>query len=280
MPSQVTKVAIVATKYFAHLNVSKDASALDLSEIKYGLARWNSLTVGRRLTTIHLYGKPSRNIGKVAFVSGDTDYYFGGGATCESSSERIRSLLRLFQQLRHNRFMTFCGNKSLAQISTILVSNYFTSSRSPSRHLTCSEEFVAEIEGYQRVIDGARAVVDNYRPRVAVDPAWPLVAIGEICERVQYGQARLNTEEAGYKTFRMNELVSGRCVDTGEMKYADISIREFAKYRTRRPAISCSIEPTALNTLVVLAFRVSGDYCFASYLHGRLSVAGSAAHPH
>ena len=43
-------------------------------------------------------------------------------------------------------------------------------------------EIVAEIEGYQRVIDGARAVVENYRPHIAVDPEWPMVALGDICD--------------------------------------------------------------------------------------------------
>ena len=41
---------------------------------------------------------------------------------------------------------------------------------------------MAEIEGYQRVIDGARAVVENYRPRIAVDPEWPMVALGDVSE--------------------------------------------------------------------------------------------------
>ena len=43
-------------------------------------------------------------------------------------------------------------------------------------------EIVAEIEGYQRVIDGARAVVDNYRPQIAVDPEWPMVELGALCK--------------------------------------------------------------------------------------------------
>ena len=42
-------------------------------------------------------------------------------------------------------------------------------------------EIVSEIEGNQRVIDGARAVVDNWRPRIAVDPEWPVVAVKEVC---------------------------------------------------------------------------------------------------
>lgn len=49
----------------------------------------------------------------------------------------------------------------------------------PLPPLDVQREIVAEIEGYQRVIDGARAVVEHYRPRVPVDPDWPLVALGD-----------------------------------------------------------------------------------------------------
>ena len=52
----------------------------------------------------------------------------------------------------------------------------------PLLPLEVQREIVAEIEGYQRVIDGARAVVENYRPHVPIDPGWPVVEIGEICE--------------------------------------------------------------------------------------------------
>ena len=48
----------------------------------------------------------------------------------------------------------------------------------PLPPLEVQREIVAEIEGYQRVIDGARAVVDNWRPLIAVDPEWPLVELG------------------------------------------------------------------------------------------------------
>ena len=45
----------------------------------------------------------------------------------------------------------------------------------PLPPLEVQREIVAEIEGYQRVIDGARAVVDNYRPHIPIDPEWPMV---------------------------------------------------------------------------------------------------------
>ena len=54
----------------------------------------------------------------------------------------------------------------------------------PLLPLEVQREIVAEIEGYQRVIDGARAVIDNYRPQIVVDPEWPMVAIGEVCNLI------------------------------------------------------------------------------------------------
>ena len=51
----------------------------------------------------------------------------------------------------------------------------------PLPPLDVQKEIVAEIEGYQKVIDGARAVVDNYRPHIAIDPDWPMVELREVC---------------------------------------------------------------------------------------------------
>ena len=60
----------------------------------------------------------------------------------------------------------------------------YSSFQIPLPPLDVQREIVTEIEGYQRVIDGARAVIEGYRPHVAVDPSWPTVAIGEICRLI------------------------------------------------------------------------------------------------
>jgi type I restriction enzyme M protein len=49
----------------------------------------------------------------------------------------------------------------------------------PLPPLEVQKEIVAEIEGYQKVIDGARTVLDNYRPHIAVHPDWPMVELGD-----------------------------------------------------------------------------------------------------
>ncbi len=51
----------------------------------------------------------------------------------------------------------------------------------PLPPLEVQKEIVAEIEGYQKVINGARAVLDHYRPHIPIHPDWPMVELREIC---------------------------------------------------------------------------------------------------
>ncbi len=63
----------------------------------------------------------------------------------------------------------------------------FKSIQIPLPPLEVQKEIVAEIEGYQKVIDGARAVLDNYHPHIPIDPDWPMVSLGDIAD-VQLGK--------------------------------------------------------------------------------------------
>jgi type I restriction enzyme M protein len=51
----------------------------------------------------------------------------------------------------------------------------------PLPPLAVQQEIVAEIESYQKVINGARAVLDHYRPHIPIHPDWPLIELSEIC---------------------------------------------------------------------------------------------------
>lgn len=52
----------------------------------------------------------------------------------------------------------------------------------PLPPLSVQQEIVAEIEGYQKIIDGAKMVVENYRPKIEIDPDWEMVELGAVCE--------------------------------------------------------------------------------------------------
>lgn len=52
----------------------------------------------------------------------------------------------------------------------------------PLPPLDVQNELVEEIEGYQKIIDGARQVVKNYQPRIQIEPDWPMVELKKISE--------------------------------------------------------------------------------------------------
>jgi type I restriction enzyme M protein len=41
---------------------------------------------------------------------------------------------------------------------------------------------VAEIEGYQKIIDGAKQIVNSYKPKITINPDWEMLELGEVCE--------------------------------------------------------------------------------------------------
>ncbi len=43
------------------------------------------------------------------------------------------------------------------------------------------EEIVIEIDSFQKIIDGARMIVENYRPLIEIDPSWPEFKLGDLC---------------------------------------------------------------------------------------------------
>jgi type I restriction enzyme M protein len=101
----------------------------------------------------------------------------------------------------------------------------------PLPPLEVQKEIVAEIEGYQKVIDGARAVLDNYRPHIPIDPDWPMVELEEVCE--------INPETVNPNITFPNETIfyvdiSSVANETGEfLGYSEISSQE-APSRARR----------------------------------------------
>ncbi len=83
----------------------------------------------------------------------------------------------------------------------------------PLPPLEVQKEIVAEIEGYQKVINGARAVIDNYRPHIAIHPDWPMVELGEIIDELESGVS-VNSTSTPTNNGELGILKTS-CVTTG-----------------------------------------------------------------
>ena len=79
------------------------------------------------------------------------------------------------------------GNWITSQSKTGTISNInakqYSSFQLPLPPLEMQKEIVAEVEGYQKVINGARTVLENYRSYICIHPDWPMVELGELLEK-------------------------------------------------------------------------------------------------
>ena len=94
----------------------------------------------------------------------------------------------------------------------------------PLPPLEVQKEIVAEIEGYQKVIDGARAVLDNYRPHIPIHPDWPMVELGEVCT-TSSGGTPTSGEASYYEGGTIPWLRSGE-VAQGNVFHSELFITE------------------------------------------------------
>lgn len=52
----------------------------------------------------------------------------------------------------------------------------------PLPPIEVQEKFVEELNSYQKIIDWAKTVVENYKPTIKINPKWKIVKLGDICE--------------------------------------------------------------------------------------------------
>ncbi len=107
----------------------------------------------------------------------------------------------------------------------------------PLPPLTVQQEIVDEIESYQRIIDGARQVVDNYKPTIKVDHSWETACLGEICEIQAGGTPARDIESfwdkndyAWYTSGELNDIYTADPIKyISEDGYRNSSARLFPK---------------------------------------------------
>ncbi|MFQ9886338.1 MAG: N-6 DNA methylase [Negativibacillus massiliensis] len=73
---------------------------------------------------------------------------------------------------------------------------YVSEMKIPFPPLMVQEEIVAELDSHQKIIDGARQVVENYKPTIQNNSHWETVRLGDICE--------LNPRKSEVKDFEGN----------------------------------------------------------------------------
>ncbi|MBV5278438.1 MAG: N-6 DNA methylase, partial [Campylobacteraceae bacterium] len=84
----------------------------------------------------------------------------------------------------------------------------------PLPPIEIQNEIVAQIEEWQKIIDGAKQVINIYRPTITIDSEWEIVKLGEVCE--------INPKKSEIKDLSPETMVSFApmdCLNSHELSF-------------------------------------------------------------
>jgi type I restriction enzyme M protein len=169
-----TLVDLPATDFISEITATKRTiSDKGLRESSAKMIPANSVVVSTRAT-----------IGRIAInrVPIATNQGFKN-VVIEDSARAVPEYVALALTKLVPRMQAWATGGTFAEISK----SKFCELQIPLPPLDVQKEIVAEIEGYQKVINGARSVLDHYRPHIPIHPDWPLVPLADVCETITDG---------------------------------------------------------------------------------------------
>jgi restriction endonuclease S subunit len=132
----------------------------------------------------------------------------------------------------------------------------------PLPPLAEQERIVAELEGYRKIIEGARQVIANYKPVFRIDPHWPRYTLSDLCS-MEYGLTVSGKESGDARLVRITDITEAGQLSESEIRYVTLD-DEARSYLLRRGGIL--VARTGATYGKTLLFDNPDPAVFASYL--------------
>jgi len=146
------------------------------------------------------------------------------------------------------------GQSKTGTISNINAQQY-SSLPIPLPPLSIQEEIVAELDSYQKIIDGAKQVVDNWKPRIDIDPKWELVKIGELVD-IYNG----STPKRDLKEYWNQGTVPWFTID--DVREQGRVIKETRQFITDKALSETSVKLLPKNAVLLCCTASIGEYAY------------------
>lgn len=92
----------------------------------------------------------------------------------------------------------------------------------PLPPLSIQQQIVSKIEGWQKIIDGAKQVVENYKPQIEIDESWEKVELGNLC-KTEYGYTETAKEKGEARYVRITDISEDGTLKETDSKFVDLT---------------------------------------------------------
>ncbi len=178
---------------------------------------------------VAMYGATAGQVGILKFEASTNQAICG----IYPNNKVIPEYLYLILKSQKDYLISLSGGGAQPNISQKIIREL----KIPLPPLSVQEEVAAEIEGYQKIIDGAKMVVESYKPQIDIDPDWEMVELWEVVIFKQTGLVRNKVEqnsENEYFYLKMDGITYNGYLSLNKLVKVNATKEEFEKYNLKK----------------------------------------------
>ena len=204
-------------------NIDMVSNSLDLSDVKYLIEDHDydhNKKVRENDILLCASSGSKQHLGKVALIPEHIDMFFGGFMGVLRPHGKVNAKY-LYYNLTSNYYKNFIASLLAGANINNIRGGDLCSFKIPLPPLEIQEQIVEELDSYQKIVDGARQVVENYKPTINVDPNWDVLRLGDICLEIKNGVNVEQIDNKGkYRVTRIQTIANG-VVDIQRTKWTN-----------------------------------------------------------
>lgn len=189
---------------------------VDISSKKYSLKEKKSVLgalIAKKDNIIISKVRPMR--GAISIIKENSLVVSGAFSILETDDSKVKSRFLFYLLTNSENFFNHLGSMSKGitypTCSDIDILNFSV----PLPPLEIQEQIVSELDSYQKIIDGAKQIAANWKPKIDIDPKWEVVKLGDVLSFIGSGATPLGGQEVylsnGILFIRSQNVLWGEC---------------------------------------------------------------------
>lgn len=162
-------------------SVSNEKGLINPKEIFENRIASDDIKNYKKVSRGYFVYNPSRiNVGSIAYLkTDDVGFVSPMYVVFDTKQEKIKEEYLLLL-LKSKKGTEIIENNSSGSVRRTLKFSDLSNISIPLPPLEVQQQIVDELKGYQKIIDGCRQVVENYKPTIDIDPSWEMLELGEL----------------------------------------------------------------------------------------------------
>lgn len=192
---------------------------------KEGLEHSSAKMIPANTAIVALVGA---TIGKTGFVTFDFSMNQNIAALISKDNKKLDSKFMFYaSKMLYDKFIGDNNKFKMANLS------FVKGLKIPLPPIEVQKEIVEQIDGYQKIIDGAIQMADNYKPTIKIGSEWQIVELGNLFSETKLGLVKDKSKQSDnypYPYIKMDNISLEGFLDLSKVVHVEATTDELERY--------------------------------------------------